>query len=55
VLIIDCHAHIYGEDEKKYPTIDNPYRPPKGTGRLVHLRREMQAAGVKFVSAVQIG
>ena len=19
LLIIDCHAHIYGEDEKKYP------------------------------------
>jgi predicted TIM-barrel fold metal-dependent hydrolase len=53
VLIIDCHAHIYGEDERKYPTIDNPNRPPKGTGTLVHLRREMQAAGVKFVTAIQ--
>jgi L-fuconolactonase len=53
VLIIDCHAHIYGQDEKKYPTIDNPYRPPKGTGTLEHLRREMQAVGVKFVTAIQ--
>ena len=24
LLIIDCHAHIYGEDERKYPTIEKP-------------------------------
>ena len=23
MLIIDTHAHIYGEDEKRYPPIDN--------------------------------
>ena len=53
MLIIDCHAHIYGEDETKYPTIDKPYRPPQGTGTLTHLRREMKAAGVRFVTAIQ--
>ena len=53
MLIIDCHAHIHGEDEKRYPTIDNPYRPPQGTGTLEHLRREMKAAGVAFVAAIQ--
>jgi predicted TIM-barrel fold metal-dependent hydrolase len=53
LLIIDSHAHIYGEDEAKYPPIDKPYRPPKGTGTLEHLRREMQAAGVRYVTAVQ--
>jgi predicted TIM-barrel fold metal-dependent hydrolase len=53
MLIIDCHAHIYGEDERKYPTIDNPNRPPKETGTLGHLRREMKAAGVAFVTAIQ--
>src|SRR5262245_41773214 len=52
MLIIDCHAHIYGEDEKKYPPIDKPYRPPAGTGTLAHLRREMRNAGVKLVTAV---
>ncbi|HTI50134.1 MAG TPA: amidohydrolase family protein [Planctomycetaceae bacterium] len=52
-LIIDCHAHIYSEDETKYPTIKDPYRPPAGTGTVVHLQREMQAAGVKFVTAIQ--
>ena len=25
LLIIDCHAHIYGEDETKYP-IRSPWR-----------------------------
>lgn len=53
MLIIDCHAHIYGEDEKKYPTIEKPYRPPEGKGTVAHLRREMNAAGVKYVTAIQ--
>lgn len=52
-LIIDCHAHIYSEDEAKYPTIKEPYRPPAGTGTVAHLQREMHAAGVKFVTAIQ--
>jgi predicted TIM-barrel fold metal-dependent hydrolase len=53
MLIIDCHAHIYGDDEKKYPTIDKPYRPPSGAGTLDHLRREMKTAGVQYVTAIQ--
>jgi predicted TIM-barrel fold metal-dependent hydrolase len=53
MLIIDGHAHIYSEDETKYPPIDQPYRPPKGTGTLTHLRREMTNADVRFVTAVQ--
>ncbi len=52
-LVIDCHAHIYGTDEVRYPTISNPYRPPDGTGTVDHLKREMQAAGVRFVTAIQ--
>jgi predicted TIM-barrel fold metal-dependent hydrolase len=53
MLIIDCHAHLYGEDDKKYPPIDKPYKPPKGTGSLKHLRTEMKNAGVKLVTGVQ--
>lgn len=52
-LIIDCHAHLYSEDESKYPTIPHPYRPPPGDGTLAHLRREMNAAGVRFATIVQ--
>src|SRR5436309_2413013 len=50
--IIDCHAHIYSEDEKTYPVIEKPYRPPEGKGTLAHLRREMKAAGVRSAVAV---
>ena len=53
LLIIDCHAHIYGEDEQRYPTVEDPYRPPAGTGTVDHLRREMQVAGVSHVTAIQ--
>jgi len=52
-LIIDCHAHIYGEDESAYPTVDEPLRPPTGTGTVKHLRQQMQAAGVRHVTAIQ--
>src|SRR5262245_51086146 len=51
-LIIDCHAHIYSEDEKKYPPIEEPYRPPGKSGTVAQLRREMQAASVKLVTAI---
>tara|TARA_B100000809_G_scaffold196737_1_gene196286 strand:+ start:148 stop:1083 length:936 start_codon:yes stop_codon:yes gene_type:complete len=53
LLIIDCHAHIYGEDEKKYPTIESPYRPPAGKGTVPHLQQEMRASGVRLVTAIQ--
>ncbi|HLJ12467.1 MAG TPA: amidohydrolase family protein [Planctomycetaceae bacterium] len=52
-LIIDCHAHVYSEDEKTYPAMEKPYRPPAGTGTVAHLEREMQSSGVKSVMAVQ--
>ncbi|MEX1233121.1 MAG: amidohydrolase family protein [Planctomycetaceae bacterium] len=53
LLIIDCHAHIYSEDETKYPAIEKPNRPPEGKGTLAHLKQEMQANGVRYVTAIQ--
>jgi len=50
--VVDCHAHIYGEDEKTYPPIENPYRPPPGTGTVAHLRRQTREAGVGRVTAI---
>lgn len=52
-MIIDTHAHIYAEDETRYPMIPQPLRPPAGTGTLEHLRREMAAGGVTHVVAIQ--
>ncbi len=51
--IIDCHAHIYSEDEKTYPIIEKPYRPPAGKGTITNLRHELKAAGVHSAAAVQ--
>jgi predicted TIM-barrel fold metal-dependent hydrolase len=50
--IVDCHAHIYSEDEKTYPVIEKPYRPPAEKGTIAHLRQEMKAAGVRSAAAV---
>jgi predicted TIM-barrel fold metal-dependent hydrolase len=52
-LVIDSHAHIYGEDETTYPTIEKPNRPPAGTGTVAHLLRTMRASGVRQATAIQ--
>src|SRR5260370_38146477 len=53
MLIIDCHAHIYSPDEKRYPSKDKPLRPPKGKGSVEDLRKESLANGVSAVRAIQ--
>lgn len=53
MMLTDCHAHIYSPDETHFPMIENPLRPPTGTGTLEHLRREMAANGVQRVVAIQ--
>src|SRR5262249_15549377 len=52
-LVIDCHAHVYSEDETAYPTIERPYRPPTGKGTVAHLLGEMRANGVSRATAIQ--
>lgn len=52
-MIIDTHAHIYAPDEKRYPPIDKPLRPPAGTGSLEHLRRETRANRVDKACLIQ--
>ena len=55
LVVVDCHAHIYGtpDEEKRYPTIPDPYRPPEGTGTVSHLIKNMKDNGVSKVTAVQ--
>ena len=53
MLIIDCHAHIYSPDEKRYPPKDQPLRPPARKGSVEDLRRESLACGVSAVRAIQ--
>jgi predicted TIM-barrel fold metal-dependent hydrolase len=50
---IDTHAHIYSPDEKTYPPIDKPLRPPGGYGSVADLQAESKAAGVTAVCAIQ--
>jgi predicted TIM-barrel fold metal-dependent hydrolase len=50
--IIDCHAHIYSEDEETYPPIAKPYRPPAGKGTIAHLREELRSNGVRHAMAI---
>ena len=50
---IDSHAHIYAPDEKRYPPIEKPLRPPAGKGSLEELRRVTRANGVVAACAIQ--
>jgi len=53
VILVDTHAHIYSEDDQKYPRIEKPLRPPAGKGTLEHLREEVQNNGIHRVVIVQ--
>src|SRR6266516_5822572 len=54
MLLIDTHAHIYGEDEKRYPPIDNPLRPPDMKGTLGDLRATTASHGVRAACLIQV-
>ncbi len=53
MLIIDTHAHIYSDDEARYPTIAKPLRPPGNSGSVENLQRRMKENGVAAVCIVQ--
>jgi predicted TIM-barrel fold metal-dependent hydrolase len=53
MLIIDTHAHICSRDEKRYPPIEKPLRPPGGKGTLGELRAESAANGVEKCCLIQ--
>jgi len=53
MLIIDTHAHIYGDDEKRYPPIDKPLRPPGIKGTIGDLRSTTASHGVRAACVVQ--
>ena len=53
MLILDTHAHIYSEDEKRYPPASKPLRPPGNTGSVTNLKQVIKANGVARVCIVQ--
>lgn len=53
MLIVDTHAHIYSPDEKAYPTIAKPLRPPGGKAAVEDLKRTATASGVERACLIQ--
>jgi len=53
MLVIDTHAHIYAADEKRYPPIDKPLRPPGVKGTLGDLRAASASHGVRAACLIQ--
>ena len=53
MAIVDTHAHIYSEDNNKYPFMDNPYLPRKGRGTIDDLKFEMKQNTVDKIVIVQ--
>jgi len=54
MALVECHAHLYSEDDDRYPPgTDRPHRPPPGTGTVEHLERMRAEVGITHVVAVQ--
>ena len=53
MLIVDTHAHIYSDDEKKYPPIDKPLRPPGGNATVEDLRKTCRENAVVAACLIQ--
>jgi predicted TIM-barrel fold metal-dependent hydrolase len=52
-VIVDTHAHIYAADERKYPPIEKPLRPPGGKATVEDLQATAKAHGVERACAIQ--
>jgi len=48
----DAHAHIFSDDEKRYPILESARHRPPGIGTVPHLRKDMATAGVQRVVAI---
>jgi len=50
--ITDAHAHIFDDDEQRYPILESARHRPPGIGIVPHLRVDMATAGVQRVVAI---
>ncbi|MDX1982304.1 MAG: amidohydrolase family protein [Bryobacteraceae bacterium] len=53
MLIIDTHAHIYSSDDRRYPPIPKPLRPPGGNAAVEDLKKTCDVNGVTHACLVQ--
>lgn len=50
---IDAQTHVYSEDNVRYPSIDNPTKPPGTSGYLATLRKLTDDNGISKICAIQ--
>lgn len=50
---IDAHAHVYSHDDVRYPSIENPTRPPGNSGGFSSLKRLAGENDVSRICVVQ--
>jgi predicted TIM-barrel fold metal-dependent hydrolase len=50
---IDAHAHVYSNDDVRYPTIKNPVRPPGMSGSFSSLKRLAYENDVSRICIIQ--
>ncbi|HEV2498151.1 MAG TPA: amidohydrolase family protein [Terriglobia bacterium] len=55
MLIIDAHAHVYSDNDSRYPPVPNPVRPPGETGSFLKLQAISKSNGVEGICIVQPG
>ncbi|MDA0336675.1 MAG: amidohydrolase family protein [bacterium] len=48
----DAHAHIFSDDQQRYPVLASAGARPPGIGTVPHLQQQMAAAGVHRVVAI---
>lgn len=53
MALVETHAHLYSDDDHRYPPKEKPHRPPAGTGTIQHLERMRKEVGITHVVAVQ--
>ena len=50
--ITDAHAHVFSDDEARYPILDSARKRPAHIGTVPHLQQQMASAGVQRVVAI---
>ncbi len=50
---IDAHTHVYSTDDNKYPTIQEPTRPPGTSGSFPSLKKLAEENGISGVCVIQ--
>lgn len=50
---IDAHTHVYSDDDLRYPSVQNPVRPPGDSGTISSLKKLAEANNISKVCVLQ--